>query len=118
MAQKKQPFDRIYSTVATSGTNDVKVAKVGSGWLWCVQRIGCINETNAYTKLRIIKAGRGGELILAEQPSPEADVVYWETDPIYLSEGQYLVARFFGCTANDVLKVYISGWRAKTYEVT
>ena len=118
MAQKKQPFDQVLTASASAGSNDLSTKQVKPGWLWCIQRAGVENETTAYTDLRLLKVGRAADFLLAEEDSPEAATLYWDTDPVYLMEGQRYVARLSGCTASDVLKAYLTGWKAKTAEIT
>ncbi len=118
MGHKKNPFDDVLTLKASAGSNDLRTEQVKPGWLWCIQRVGVENETTAYTDLRILKAGRAAELPLEEQDSPQAATLYWMTNAVYLMEGQYVVARLSGCTADAVLKAYITGWKSKTAEVT
>ena len=118
MARKKQPFDEVIPLVAEAGSNDVETERVRHGELWCIQRAAVENETTAYTDLRLLKAGRGSELLLAEEDNPEAATLYWIDTPVYLMEGQRLVARLTGCTASDVVKLYVTGWKQKTAEIT
>lgn len=110
MAQKKHPFHLILSKKAAAGSNDLEQGQIPDGQLYCVQRTAIENETTAYTDLRILIAGAGGEFLLAEEDNPEAATLYWVDTPFYLREGQYLVCRLSGCTANDILKAYITGW--------
>lgn len=113
MAQKKQPFDRVLNLAASAGSNDLRTERVDPGWLLCVQRVAVENETSAYTDLRILKAGHGQEVLLVEQDSPAAATLYWTDEPFYLTTGQYLVCRLTGCSADDVLAAYVSGWKQK-----
>jgi len=101
---KKHPFDLKLAKVANAGSNDLAMDAVEDGRLYCVQHVAIENETSAFTDLRILKAGVGAELLLEEQDSPQAATLYWSTAAVYLTEGQYLVARFSGCTASDRLK--------------
>ena len=117
MANKKQPFDLLLTSTAAAGSNDLRTKPVGPGWLRCVQRVAVENETTLYTDLRILKAGRGAEFLVAEEDNPAAATLYWIDTPVYLMEGQYLVARLSGCTAGDVIKVYVTGWKAQTTEI-
>jgi len=117
MGQKKFPFDRTLGKKAAAGSNDVRMREVETGRLYCIQRVAAENETSATTDLRLIKAGTGDELLLEEEDTLAAATLYWTSDPFYLTEGQYLIARFSGCTASDVLKVYITGWWRDAYEV-
>jgi hypothetical protein len=117
MAHKKQPFDLILSKQAATGTNDVRSAPVPENQLHCYQHVTVENESHAFTDLRIMKAGRGGEFLLQEQDSPQAATLYWMTDNVYLAEGQQLVVRFTGCTADDKLRVYGCGWKQEGKEL-
>lgn len=110
MGQKKYPFDWVLSKVATAGTNDVKTDPVRPGRLYCLQRVAVENESTAYTDLRILKGGGGQEIVVQEEDTPLADTLYWTSCPMYLTEGQHLIARLTGCTASDVIRVYVSGW--------
>lgn len=118
MGQKKFPFDLTLSAKASAGSNDVQMDEIQSGRLYCIQRVAVENETSATTDLRLMKAGTGGELLLEEEDTLAAATLYFTTDPFYLTEGQYLLARFSGCTADDILKVYITGWWRDAYEVS
>lgn len=110
MGQKKYPFDWTLSKVATTGTNNVETDPVRERRLYCLQRVAVENQTTAYTDLRILKGGGGEEIVIQEEDTPLAATLYWTDEPIYLTEGQYLIARLTGCTASDVIKVYVSGW--------
>lgn len=117
MAQKKQPFDLVLTKTATAGSNDVEMERVPSGWLYCLQRIATENQTSPGTDIRLMMAGGGEEVLVAEQDTPLADTLYWITDPVYIGEGKFLIARFSGCTASDLLKCYIMGWRQRSLEL-
>jgi len=114
MAQKKQPFDVTLTLTAAAGSNDVRMARVDAGWLYCLQRIAVENQTSVSTDVRLLVAGGGEEVLIAEQDTPLAATLYWIADPAYISEGRYLLARFSGCTAGDLLKVYLTGWKQKS----
>ena len=117
MARNKWPFETVLTKSASSGSNDVAMERVSPGWLFCLQRIAAENQTSPGTDLRFLVAGGGEEVLLAEQDTPLAATLYWITDPAYLSEGRYLIARFTGCTASDLLKVYVTGWKQKSPEL-
>ena len=110
MGRKKYPFFEELRQLAVSSPDDVAMERVKPGRLYCIQHVTVENETTDFTSFRILKAGVGGEHPLVEQLDPEADELYWMSDDIYLTEGQYLLVRFVGCTADDVLKVYYTGW--------
>lgn len=114
MAQKKQPFDLVLTKQASVGSNDIATDRVKPGWLWCVQRITAENQTSPFTDLRLLVAGGGEELLVAEQDTPLAATIYWISEPVYITEHRYLIARFTGCTASDLLKLYITGWKQQS----
>lgn len=117
MGQKKHPFDRILAKVAAAGSNDVAMDPVDTGHLYCIQHVAVENETSSCTDVRLLKAGIGGEFLLEEEDNPQAATLYWSSQSYYLHEGQYLVARFTGCTASDRLRVYLTGWWQSGREV-
>ena len=117
MGRKKRPFHLILSAKAAAGSNDLAQEQIPDGRLYCIQRVAVENKTTSYTDLRILIGGGGGEFLLEEHDSPQAATLYWMTDPIYLREGQYLVCRLSGCTADNVLKAYITGWWQDVREV-
>lgn len=111
---KKNPFDRPYTKAASAGSNDVETNPVEPGRLYCYQRIVVENETNSVTDVRILKKSVGQEIVVAEKDTLSAATVFVVDEPIYITEGQKLVARFTGCSANDVLKMYAMGyWQVK-----
>lgn len=116
MGSKKVPFFDVLTESAAAGSNDLSTDRVKSGRFYCIQRVAVENQTTAYTDLRLLTAGTGGEMLLEEIDHPQAASLYWTSDPIYLIEGQYLVARLSGCTASDVLKCYLSGYWTATEE--
>jgi hypothetical protein len=117
VAQKKQPFDLILPKQAAAGSNDVRSDPVPAGELWCVQHLTLENETTDFTSARVIKGGRGDEFLLEEQLDPEGGQLYWMTDNVYYTEGQYPLVRFAGCTVNDRLRVYLTGWKQEGREL-
>lgn len=114
MGQKKYPFEDILTKQASAGSNDVQMSRIRSGWLYCIQHVAIENETNDCDDVRILKAGAGGEFLLFEEDATEAATLYWIDEDIYLTESQYLLVRFTGCTLADELKVYIRGWRQES----
>lgn len=111
MAHKKMPFYRILTATAESGTNTLDLEPVETGWLTCVQRFAALNRSSAYTRLRFLLVSTGEDFLASEQATPQANELYWDDVPIYLSEGQFLRVEMTGCTADDILKAYLTGWR-------
>ena len=115
---QKYPFHFVLSAKAAAGSNDLAQEQIPDGRLYCIQRVAVENETTAYTDLRILIAGGGEEFLLVEEDNLTAATLYWMDEPAYLREGQYLVCRLSGCTANDVLKAYITGWWQEARELS
>lgn len=107
---KKNPFHSTLSKSAASGTNEISTDPVLPGRLYCYQRIGVLNQTSPFTRLRIIIRTGAGDFISSEHQAPQADQLYWDDMPIYLTQGQELVIEMTGCAAADVLRSYLSGW--------
>lgn len=113
MGHKKYPLDLIRTKVAAAGSNDVEMDPVGGGLLYCIQRIIVENETSTTDDVRIIKAGVGAEIPVAEKDDPGKATLFVVDEPFYLHEGQYLLARFTACSADDHLAMYLLGWFAE-----
>lgn len=110
MGHKKYPFDLVHTKAAAAGSNDVEMDQVGSGLLYCVQRIIVENETHGSEDVRILKAGAGSEIPVAEKDTLAAATLFVVDEPFYLHEEQRLVARFTDCQADDRLVMYLLGW--------
>lgn len=113
MANKKHPFHRVRTVTASAGTNLIKDVRVRPARLYCYQRVAVENETSPYTRLRIEVRGRGPDFLSSEQQQPRDDVLYWDDVPIYATEGMTLTVELTGCTADDLLKMYVTGWWIK-----
>lgn len=92
---------------AGSGTEYINDVGVRSGYIHKVERVAIENLNNAFTRLRIGAWDGSSFHLLVEQTSPSAAVLYWTTDPFYLSEDERLRVEIVGATANDVINVYI-----------
>lgn len=110
MANKKHPFHRVHTVTASAGTNLIEDNRVSTPRLYCYQRIAVENETLPYTRLRIEIRGRGPDFLVSEQHHPRAGVLYWDDIPVYATGRMTLTAELTGCTASDVLKMYLTGW--------
>jgi hypothetical protein len=111
MAVKRIPFDYVLDRTAVVGTNDLVSPIVEAGWVYCVQHVTIENLTSNYTSLRIIKVVAGREHVVAFHDTCVAGEPDWYDYPIWITEGQYGLVRMAGCVANDLLRVYISGYK-------
>jgi len=110
MGQKKYPFHRTITLAAVAGTNLLKDDQVGPLDLVCYQRVAVINETNPYTRLRLTIQRVGPTFLISEEANPRVDQLYWDDVAVYLTEGEIYTAELTGCSASDVLKMYVTGW--------
>jgi len=117
MGHKKYPFQRVIYETASAGTNTLKDDRIESGYLYCYQRVAVLNKTNPFTRSRVIVSGAGLDFISSEQHNPNADVLYWDDVPLYVSEGNQLQAELTGCSASDELFMYVTGWLQRSLEV-
>lgn len=113
MAYKKQPFQRTIDKTAVVGTNSIEDQQVKDGYLYCYQRVAVVNITTKYTRLRILVQGAGKDFMASEQQTPQANELYWDDVPTYVTEGRKLVAELTGCTADDDLQMHVTGWYQK-----
>lgn len=106
------PFRERVTALAGSGAfTDVEFGPLLEKRLYVIRRHAVEDETNApSTDIRTFVKGHGYNHYELEQNSPGAATLYWENEPIILTQGESLVARFTGATANDVLQLYVEGW--------
>lgn len=72
---------------------------------WAVE-----DETSAPTSIRVMVTGHGQDYMLREQHAGAAATLYPDPDGTTIGDREKLVARFFGATNLDVLKLYVEGW--------
>lgn len=86
---------------------------VPSGRIWIIENLSLEDTTSAFTSARILIRGKGYDHYIAEDYSMLAGRLYRHPSRIFVPEGCYLVVRFTGTTANDVLKAYLNGFEVK-----
>ena len=90
----------------SNASDDVLAPYTPRGAIDTVMHIAVVNETSPCTRVR---AGVKHSDILhwaIEVQSPGADVLRSTDDQFAVASGDQLIARFYGCTASDVLRVY------------
>lgn len=75
-----------------------------------ITRWAAEDETSAPTSIRSLVTGHGAAYMLNEQDPAAAATLYWDADRTLISDREQLVARFFGATAADVLRLHVEGW--------
>ena len=101
---RRRKIRRVASGAASENIDDVGVA---SGYFNKVVRLAVENATHNFTSFRFGVWDGSTFHPLGEQTSPLLGVLYWTVDPFYLSDDQRLRIVLVGCTASDVVNVYI-----------
>lgn len=92
-----------------SGVDDINSDIVNTGTSWRLDHLACIDKNGACDEIAIYIDGNGLEYFVTEQVSANADTLYWYNKPVYLEEGDWLIARFTGATLGDTLELHIMG---------
>lgn len=61
-------------------------------------------------KVRLYVKGHGYPHWVGEEAEPSHSILYWLEWPTYLTEGESLVARFYGMDAGNKLHMLVEGW--------
>lgn len=109
-------FRRRSNAKATGGTYDeVSFGPIPSCRVYRVTRFATKDIDNAPTgKLEVYVDGHGYEHLVVEEATPSANELWWENQAIELNEGESLVARYYGATVNDRLRLFVEGQWGKT----
>lgn len=103
--------DPLYDESDGSTNYDLRCDPVRKGERIVLQRVAAIDETTAYTSLKLGVGGHGEPYWYAEEKSPAVNEWYWDDQEIHLIEGEFLVARFNGTTTSDKLRLHLFGYR-------
>ena len=98
--------------VATGGTFDEVIWRPEPrAEVFHVMRFAVEDETSSPSgDIRVYVGGHGYNHQIMDQESPAAGALYWERWPTFLTDGESLVARFYGATTGDRLVMYFEGW--------
>ncbi len=109
---EKMPLDIEVRALATGTTPDyIETDQVPPGEIWCFEHYSFENQTGARGTLRLYKGTKSTPFFLKEHEAPLANELVFEDAPLFVREGQKLGFRQADCTANDVLKIYATGYR-------
>jgi len=110
--EERHYFRQRQTLAAVGGAYDeLEFAPVLAGRICHITRFACEDETDDLTgDLRVYIKGHGYEHWLNEENTVTEDVLYWDVDGTFLTEGESLVARFTGATDGNVLELYIEGY--------
>lgn len=111
MPSYKDWKDRIEEKSDNETSFRLETDPVSRGERWCAQRIAIKNETHDSTDLTVAVRRVGYDHVIDWQETPTASEWYISRDPIYLLEGEKLVAIFTGTTTDDKCKMHITGYK-------
>lgn len=107
----RQWFRQRIKGLAAGGTYDELEYRHSLENYWLqITRISVEEKANAPSSIRLYVKGHGYEHWVGEETNPSAGVLYWIEWPTYLTEGETLVARFYGATTDNELEMLIEGW--------
>lgn len=111
LASRRNYFRRLYRLVApTTDPQYLKTDRVPVGRRQVLQRVAAEDATSAATSLRFVVLRGSNEYPLSYQSAPAAGHLYWDSDPIVLTEGEQLAAVWVGPVAADVLTLTVAGF--------
>jgi len=106
------PLRERVPVTSDGGTNiDVRTDAVEPGWKWLVTSYAVEDETTVLTSIRPFVESGGYAYLLEEQLAPLAGVLYDGDSKHMLGDGDRFGARFNGSTNNDLLRLYVYGWK-------
>lgn len=92
---------------AIAGTNTLTWDAVPAGKVFTVNRIQAKDMDSAITRILVLVELGASSMVVIDLDAPAAEeIARWEGN-LVLSEGDYLWARFYGCTAGD--RLYFMG---------
>lgn len=89
--------------------DDVEIPRIDPGLALEVRHVSIENRTSNYTRL-VLGPAKGKIFHQKEEvQSPSANTIYWTRSRFWVPEGWTLRVRCSGCTAGDVLVMYLEG---------
>lgn len=114
MAQRRALRLHYTDTKSGAGLQSLKSDIVPSGELWCIQRHsyeGSAATSGGNTRARVHIEGHGYKHYLSDKDGPTLALLYWDPDPVWLSEGECLVLEWDHAVDGNKLDLYIGGYR-------
>jgi len=112
MPHELHPLRERVGVTSDGSTNvEVRTSAVEPGWRWIVTHYSVEDETTALSSIRPYVESGGYAYLLEEQVSPLAGVLYDGDKLNVLGEGDRFAARFNGSANNDLLRLFVYGWR-------
>lgn len=110
----EQMFHRTLRFVSTGAAIEyIKDKPVKSGNVEMISSVAVENLTSGFTKFRLGSFDGVNFQPSQEQQNPAAGMLYFTSDPIYLSELESLCIELYGCTAGDEIAAYVDGFSGR-----
>ena len=106
-----QVLELVANLLAAAGWNDLAIAAVPAGEVWCITNIMAYDQNNAPTQLRFDILSGGVQYHLARWGATALDIGQNLQGQWYLGEGDQISATFAGCVLNDDLYLHAVGYR-------
>ena len=106
-------WERQYTLSATAGTNFLAGTAVPAGEIWVVTSLRGVDVNTSPSSLTLQAYDGTTTIVLARKLSPgiNTDVIW--SGQAFLKAGDYIQARFDGCTLNDDIYLDIMGYKMK-----
>jgi hypothetical protein len=110
--QKRYPYREVITLTAVGTYDYLKSKQVKDGELLILTNIAYENTSGARgTFRRYIEGAMGENVMLAELQGPGAAELIFSDKEITLKAGEMMVVRQASCTAGDILKMYLTGFK-------
>lgn len=111
---EEYPFSYRYTRAVSEDSDyDLEGVVVPARRRWRVNHILCRYVEGNMGRIQIFVAGNRAEYMVCEHVSPDSETAYWWKEPVYLEEGDRLIARFIEANADTTLYFYFRGAEIK-----
>jgi len=101
-------LDLDYTKVAAAGTNTLVSIAVPVGYFWVIENVAMQNTLHAVISMILIQPSA-----VLTYGTPALMAWLFQNLQVTMSEGQFLTAWWYACTANDVLNFRVHGRQVK-----
>lgn len=101
---------RITKKVSDTNVEYIDDDRVRAGEVWVYTIVAAQNKTSAFTKLQIGIKDDGNFLPFKQHDTVSAGSVKNLENTLIVTEGNKLSVAFYGCTAGDIIEIYLNGY--------